>query len=111
MVDRGRVVVVAAGFGLWKDGRCLAAGKWGDVSGLRAYTRDVPENPICLVIRLRDGSEVEVQEDAPGWASLVNALPTKLPGTPSPEEWITAIRLVPSAESERPLFARKELGR
>ncbi len=104
-------MVVSAGFGLWKDGRNLAAGKWSDISSLRAYTRDTPENPICLVIQLRDGSEVEIQEDAPGWSSLVNALPTKLPGTPPPEEWITEIRLVPSAESERPLFTRKELGR
>lgn len=111
MVDRGRVVVVAAGFGLWQGGRCLAAGKWSDIAGLRAYTRDTQPNPICIVIQLRDGSEVEIQEEAPGWTSFVSALPSKLPGTPAPEVWIPEIRAVPAAESERSLFARREIGK
>jgi hypothetical protein len=111
LVDRGRVVVVTAGFGLWQGGRCLAAGKWSDIASLRAYTRDAPSNPICVVIQLRDGSEVEIQEEAPGWTSFVNALPSKLPGTPTPDVWIPEIRAVPAATSERPLFTRRELGK
>jgi hypothetical protein len=110
LVDRGRIVVVGAGFGLWQGGRCLAAGKWTDIASLRAYTRDTPAQAICIVIRLRDGSEVEIQEEAPGWEMFVNTLPSKLPGTPNPETWIPEIRLEPSATSERSLFERRAGG-
>jgi len=109
MADRGRVVVVAAGFGLWQDGRCLAAGKWTDVSQLRAHITSSTPPSISLIIQLRDGSEVEIREEAPGWATLVNVLPSKLPGTPAPETWITELRAAPSAESERTLFERRTI--
>jgi hypothetical protein len=111
MEDRGRIVVVAAGFGLWLGGKCLASGKWSDIASLRAYKRAVPTaEPICVVVQLRDGSEVEMQEGAPGWQTFVNAAVSRLPGTPSPDEWVAEMRAVPITASERTLFARRELG-
>jgi hypothetical protein len=109
VADRGRVVVVAAGFGLWQDGRCLAAGKWTDVSQLRAHLTSSTPSSICLIIQLRDGSEVEIQEEAPGWATLVNALPSKLPGTPVPETWIGELRAAQPDHGERTLFERRTI--
>jgi hypothetical protein len=108
MGDRGRIVVVAAGFGHWRDGRCLAAGKWTDVSRVRAYKCAAPTPPsICVGVQLRDGSEMEVQEDVPGFASFVNAAATKLPGMPVPDTWIAELR---AAKGEVVLFERRELG-
>ncbi|MDB4878463.1 MAG: hypothetical protein JWM41_4909 [Gemmatimonadetes bacterium] len=102
---------MAAGFGLWQDGRCLAAGKWSDVARVRAYTRALPDRePICVAIELRDGSEVEVREDAPGWATFVNAAPEKLPGMPAAESWITELRAAPAGAADMALFERRALG-
>ena len=95
--------MVSAGFGLWRDGKCLAAGKWTDIAGLRAYRRDVPPNAICVIVQLRDGSEVEMQQEAPGWASFMNAAASKLPGTPPTSEWISDVQV---GDEERILFAR-----
>ena len=101
---------MAAGFGLWLGGKCLAAGKWSDVSQLRAHVRPSTPPAICLIIQLRDGSEVEVHEDAPGWATLLNALPSKLPGTPEPASWVNELRHTTPGEPARMLFERRTLG-
>jgi hypothetical protein len=109
MDDRGRIVVVTAGFGLWRDGRCLAAGKWSDIARIRAYmVATAAGNAIAAAIELRDGSEVEVREDAPGWATFLNAAPTKLPGMPSPEAWTAELRV--SSSASLTLFERVALG-
>jgi hypothetical protein len=105
------VVVVAAGFGLWQGGKCLAAGKWTDISQLRAGVRDTPKQLVGLVIQLRDGSEVEILEGAPGWDMLVNILPSKLPGTPNPENWIAELHDAPAGAPDRTLFERQTRGR
>jgi hypothetical protein len=105
LADQGRVVVVAAGFGLWQGGKCLAAGKWTDIATLRAYKR--PESPevIRVAIELRDGSAVEILEPVPGFGAFASAAVAKLPGTPPPDEWLPALRAAPPNE-ERTLFTR-----
>src|SRR3954465_3957864 len=52
-VDRGRIVVVTAGFGLWLGGRCLAAGRWSDVASIRAYRKSAGDERTYLAVRLR----------------------------------------------------------
>jgi hypothetical protein len=102
MTDRGRIVVVAAGFGVWRGGKCLAAGKWSDIARIRAYAVTVgSSHTVCAAIELRDGSEVEVRSEAPGWMSFVNAAPTKLPGMPQPDAWLPQLAsAAPSADSQ-----------
>lgn len=108
MADQGRVVVVAAGFGLWQGGKCLAAGKWTDIASLRAYRRPETPDDARIAIELRDGSAVEIVERAPGFAAFAGAAVTKLPGTPAPDEWLPALHASPPNE-ERTLFTRTRL--
>ena len=56
MDDGGRVVVVAAGFALWRGGRCVAAARWADVRRLRAYHRDADSESLFLGVDLMDGT-------------------------------------------------------
>lgn len=107
MIDSGRIVVVAAGFGLWQSGRCIAMGKWTDIARVRAYTSDVGRpGAICLAIQLRDGSEVEVKNEAPGWMSFVNAAQTKLPGMSQPDTWLARLAEPAAGRCEQILFER-----
>jgi hypothetical protein len=65
--DKGRVVVVGAGFALWRGGRCIAAARWGDLRRLRAYRlADSPET-MRLGVELVDGTVMELHEHAPGF--------------------------------------------
>ena len=107
MTDRGRIVVVAAGFGLWKGGRCLAAGKWTDIARLRAYPAGVGEpGGTCVAIQLRDDSEVEVRSEAPGWLSFVNTAQAKLPGMIPVDDWLPSMAESTDSRREIILFQR-----
>jgi hypothetical protein len=110
MIDRGRIVVVGAGFGLWLGGRCIAAGKWSDVSRVRAYTRQGGDQAddsagLCVAMTLRDGSEVEVHEEAPGWKDFLGNVPARLPGMPPAAAWVDAVKALP-AGTETILYER-----
>jgi hypothetical protein len=110
MTDRGRIVVVAAGFGLWLDGRCLAAGKWTDIASIRAYLRPGPTGTrACFAVRLRDGSEVEMERDAPGWIEFLRNAPSKLAGMPLPDEWLDELLAGPALPYQTTLFERVKL--
>lgn len=80
MTDRGRVVVVAAGFALWLGGRCVAAARWSDVRRLRAYHRDTEGDALALGVELVDGSRMELHEQAPGFDAFVDRASATLPG-------------------------------
>lgn len=109
MTDRGRIVVVAAGFGVWQGGKCLAAGKWSDIAKIRAYAVTVgPLHTVCAAIELRDGSEVEVRSEAPGWMSFVNAASTKLPGMPHPDAWLPQLAVAAPGADPQILFERSD---
>jgi hypothetical protein len=105
-VDRGRIVVVAAGFGLWLGGRCLAAGRWADIASIRAYRKRAGDSQTYLAIRLRDDSEVEMASGAPGWMDFVSAAPSRLPGMPAPQDWLASLPDAPESMHERILFER-----
>jgi hypothetical protein len=65
--DKGRVVVVGAGFALWRGGRCIAAARWADLRRLRGYRlADSPET-MRLGVELVDGTVMELNEQAPGF--------------------------------------------
>jgi hypothetical protein len=79
--DPGRVVVVAAGFALWSGGRCIAAARWSDVRRLRAYHRDrAPAAPLYLGVELKDGSIMELREEAPGFDAFLDRASVVLSG-------------------------------
>jgi hypothetical protein len=81
MEDRGRVVVVAAGFALWRGGRCAAAARWTDVERLSARQGSFPAaEALSLVVELVDRSQIELHEDAPGFDAFLDRASVTLRG-------------------------------
>lgn len=93
MDDLGRVVVVTAGFALWKEGKCVAAARWSDLARLRAY-RGVRGDPaaVCLGVDLIDGTVLELRDAAPGFDVFLARAGTVLSSLPAPAEWGEALR-------------------
>jgi hypothetical protein len=105
-IDRGRIVVVGAGFGLWLGGRCLATGRWSDIASIRAYRKGAGDERTYLAVRLGDGSEVEMASEAPGWIEFASVAPTKLPGMTPAQEWLPELPDATQPMHERILFER-----
>jgi hypothetical protein len=89
MTDRGRVVVVGAGFALWLGGRCVAAARWSDIRRLRAHQRDALDggHALALMVELVDGSRVELHEQAPGFDAFVTRASATLSGMVPFGDW------------------------
>jgi hypothetical protein len=104
MADRGRVVVVAAGFALWVGGRCVAAARWSDVRRLRAH-RPAEGDALALRVELVDGSLMELHEQAPGFDAFVGRASATLSGMLPFSDWHHAIAAAP-AGGEALLFER-----
>ena len=65
---------------------------WDEVISINAFKRDLlVVDRICVGIELRDGSEIEVDEEMNGWDSLVQKLPEYLPGCKTFGEWFQAV--------------------
>jgi hypothetical protein len=91
MADRGRVVVVAAGFALWMGGRCVAAARWSDIRRLRGHHRAADGDALALEVELLDGSRVELLEQAPGFDAFVSRASATLTGMLPFGDWHHAI--------------------
>jgi hypothetical protein len=105
MEDRGRVVVVAAGFALWAGGRCAAAARWSDVARLRArHCAFPPTDALSLVVELVDGSTMELHEEAPGFSAFLDRAAVTLSGLVPYMEWHAA--LAASAGGDVVVFQR-----
>ena len=92
MEDRGRVVVVAAGFALWRAGRCAAAARWMDVQRLVARPCSFPAtDALSLMVELVDGSQMELHEDAPGFDAFLARAGQTLRGLVPYERWHSAV--------------------
>jgi hypothetical protein len=88
MEDRGRVVVVSAGFALWIGGRCTAAARWADVQRLRANRCAFPPtDALSLVVELVDGSMMELHEEAPGFDAFLDRAAVALPALAPYTSW------------------------
>jgi hypothetical protein len=98
MADRGRVVVVAAGFALWAGGRCVAAARWSDIRRLRAHYRDTDADALALGVELIDGSRVELLEQAPGFDAFVARASATLSGMVPFGDWHHAIAAAPAGD-------------
>jgi hypothetical protein len=87
MADRGRVVVVAAGFALWTGGRCVAAARWSDVRRLRARHPAADSDALALDVELTDGSRMELNELAPGFDAFASRASATLTGMVPVGDW------------------------
>ena len=70
MADPGRIVVVAAGFAVWRDGRCVAAARWADVRQVRARLKNADTTTIR--VELTDGTVMELDDAAPGFDAFLD---------------------------------------
>lgn len=92
MEDRGRVVVVAAGFALWRGGRCTAAARWMDVQRLVARSCSFPAaDALSLLVELVDGTQMELHEEAPGFDAFLHRAGQTLHGLTPYERWHSAV--------------------
>lgn len=88
MEDRGRVVVVTAGFALWQGGRCAAAARWVDVQRLVARPCSFPATEaLSVIVELVDGTQMELHEDAPGFDAFLDRAAAALRGITPYERW------------------------
>lgn len=103
----GRIVVVAAGFALWKGGRCVAAARWGDIRKVRAYRAPAePTDAVRLVVELRDGTMLEYHEAAPGFEAFLDRASATLPGLLPFAGWHPPLLLASAGGDGRVLFER-----
>src|SRR5688572_10389508 len=88
-----RVVLVAAGFGVWQGGRHQASARWTDVARVRAF-RDggVPSGRIQVALMLDNGTEVLVHEQFPGYASFLGSAEKSLAGIRPRASWMAALQ-------------------
>jgi hypothetical protein len=98
VTDRGRVVVVAAGFALWVGGRCVAAARWSDIRRLRARRHDAQGDALALIVELVDGSRLELHEQAPGFDAFVSRGSVTLSGMLPFGDWHHAAAAATSAD-------------
>jgi hypothetical protein len=92
MDDKGRIVVVAAGFALWVAGRCIAAARWADVRTLRGVSLDPARaDQLALRVELVDGTLIELREEAPGFDLFLDRASVTLPGMLPFRSWHPAL--------------------
>jgi hypothetical protein len=60
---------------------------WSEVSKIDAYQRDSFQKNVTLVITLKDGANVELNENLGGWNDVIDALPRALPGCLPRGDW------------------------
>lgn len=115
MGDLGRIVVVQAGFALWKGGRCIAAGRWSDIQ--RVHVSRLAADPVAirLAVALTDGTVLEMHEQAPGFAQFLQRASATLAGLVPRDDWQAALLAAPAGDGallfERPPARRPRLSR
>lgn len=88
--ETDRIVVISAGFGVWRGGKCLAFGRWSDITAVSMIERGAgAANGLSLA--LRDGSTLELRDDTAGWKGFLMGAQSRLPGVPTPEMWEAAV--------------------
>ena len=106
--DLGRIVVVAAGFALWKGGRCIAAARWADIRRVRAYRpTGNTTNAVHLGVDLADGTVLEFLEAAPGFTLFLDRASATLPGLLPYTSWHPALLLAPASGEGAVIFERQ----
>jgi hypothetical protein len=104
--DLGRIVVVAAGFALWKGGRCIAAARWADIRRVLARRTDSATDTIRLHVELADGTLLEFHEKAPGFDPFLDRASVTLPGLLTFAAWHPKLMLAPPGGDGAVIFER-----
>jgi hypothetical protein len=83
-----RVVVVGAGFGVWRENQHVASGRWSDVTRMRVV-RAPATSPaeMHLMLTLRNATELAIPESLPGFRSFVTAAEAALRGMQPSATW------------------------
>jgi hypothetical protein len=80
---------------------------WNEINAAVEYKRDCfAYDLLCIAFSTPDGS-FEANEHMEGWKSLLEILPTYLPGTPKSEEWWLKVVQPPFATNATILFSRE----
>jgi hypothetical protein len=80
---------------------------WDETISIKAFKRDLfAVDRICLVIELKDGVGIEVDEEMAGWDSLVQKLPEYLPGCKTFGEWFDIVAFPAFQLNMTPIFER-----
>jgi hypothetical protein len=109
--ELGRIVVVSAGFALWKGGRCIAAARWADIRRLLARRTDSPTDPLRLHVELADGTLLEFHEKAPGFDAFLDRASVTLPGLLTFASWHPTLLLAEPGADGIVIFERPALRR
>jgi hypothetical protein len=81
--------------------------EWSAVQSASAFKRDlVIHDLVCILFRLRNGRQIEVDEQMSGWPEFVENLPTSsLPGVRPFSEWAEQVVMPPFATNETLLYS------
>jgi hypothetical protein len=82
---------------------------WAEVTAVFAYKQDcfaVDRIWIAIADQQEDKIRVELSEDDAGYQALIDELPKRLPGCPSPEEWFTSVAIPAFDKNLTVLFRR-----
>ncbi|MEP6732119.1 MAG: hypothetical protein ABJE10_15840 [bacterium] len=101
----GRIVVVAAGFALWKGGKCIAAARWSDIRRVRAH-KVGDTDATRLLVELMDGTILEFHEKAPGFDAFLDRASVTLAGLLVFAAWHPALMLAPAGGDGTVIFER-----
>ncbi|MDB4893005.1 MAG: hypothetical protein JWL61_4860 [Gemmatimonadetes bacterium] len=106
MDELGRIVVVAAGFALWKGGRCIAAARWADIRRITARRTESTTDALRLHVQLADETLLEFHEKAPGFDAFLDRASVTLAGLLTFAAWHPKLMLSPPAEAGFVIFER-----
>ena len=105
--DSGRIVVVGAGFALWQGGRCIAMGRWGDITRMQAFRVSDAADTVRVVVTLADGAVLELHENAPGFDPFLDRASTVLSTMRPFASWHPAMMLAPATTEGVTIYQRK----
>ena len=84
---------------------------WSDVVSASAFKLDLlTVDCICMGLEFTEERTLELNEEMKGWDSLVEALPTYLPGFKKSEEWFPEVAFPAFEINLTPLYTKPEQG-
>jgi hypothetical protein len=78
---------------------------WTSIRRVVAFKRDVfSHDLLCLALELQPQAVVELDESMKGWHELLMALPARLPGALSADEWLARVAFPAFKESSLDIY-------
>ncbi|MGJ8637857.1 MAG: hypothetical protein ACSHYA_00565 [Opitutaceae bacterium] len=82
---------------------------WNEVISASAFKLDLMAvDCICMALELTKKRKFELNEEMKGWDSLVEALPTYLPGFKKSEEWFSGVAFSAFETNLTPLYIKEQ---